>query len=113
MDDEGDFLRIRVTNVFHPWLIAEKVTFPVLMFIDGHTSHMSKYLSDYCSENQIEVVALYPNSTHLLQPLDVAVFKPLKAVWKKTVNQWRFSNDGRRMRRDEFAPMLLIYHVST
>lgn len=72
-----------VMNVFHPWLRSQNITFPVILFKDGHTSHLSKYLSDYCSKNEIEVVALYPNSTHLLQPLDVAVFRPLKLEWKK------------------------------
>lgn len=95
-----------ITNVFHPWLAAQKIPFPILLFIDGHTSHMSIHLSDYCSKNNIEVVALYPNSTHLLQPLDVAVFRPLKMEWKRFVTEWRFANDGRRMKREEFSPLL-------
>jgi len=39
------------------------------------------------------LVALYPNSTHILQPLDVGVFGPLKSRWKKIVKQWRVDNE--------------------
>lgn len=57
-----------ITNVFHPWLIKSNIPLPVVLFIDGHSSHLSLHLSNFCSNNGIEVVALYPNSTHLLQP---------------------------------------------
>jgi hypothetical protein len=30
-------------------------------------------------------VFLPPNSTHLCQPLDVAVFRPMKIAWRKSV----------------------------
>lgn len=30
------------------------------------------------------LIALYPNATHIIQPLDVAFFKALKVVWCKT-----------------------------
>jgi len=33
------------------------------------------------------LVPLYPNSTYILQSLDVAVFGPLKSRWKKIVKQ--------------------------
>lgn len=28
-----------VTNVFFPWLLQQKITLPVVLFLDGHTSH--------------------------------------------------------------------------
>lgn len=39
----------------------------------------------FCREKGIELVALYQNATHILQPLDVAFFHPLKNKWKKAV----------------------------
>nr|CAH7740422.1 unnamed protein product [Callosobruchus chinensis] len=32
--------------------------------------------------------ALPPNTTHILQPADVSVFKPVKQEWKNTVSRW-------------------------
>ncbi|KYN45032.1 hypothetical protein ALC56_00506, partial [Trachymyrmex septentrionalis] len=41
--------------------------------------------ANFCIKNNIELVALYSNATHLMQSLDVALFRPLKAIWKKTM----------------------------
>lgn len=43
------------------------------------------------------MICLFPNTTHILQPLDVSVFAPLKAKWKSTVHQWRVDNDGKEI----------------
>lgn len=92
-----------ITNVFVPWLDKNRVKRPILLFIDGHVSHMTYNLSHYCKQNKIEVIALYPNSTHLIQPMDVAVFKPLKTYWKKAVRQFHIDNDGAKLRKEHFS----------
>lgn len=78
-----------MANIFNPWA-KENVSFPIIFFVDGHTSHL--YLSRFCSENQIILIALYPNATHLLQPMDVAVFRSLKSGSKEQVCSWRIRN---------------------
>ncbi len=95
-----------VANIFHPWLIKEKVQLPVILFVDGHSSHGTLHLSEFCQKNQIVLIALYPNSTHFMQPMDVACFHPLKSGWKKAVRNWRFKNQGVRLKRENFAPLL-------
>src|SRR5947207_755068 len=49
-----------------------------LIICDGHDSHISAEFVDFANQNKIEIVLLPPHSSHLLQPLDVAVFGPLK-----------------------------------
>lgn len=94
-------------NVFYPWLVQNKIEFPVIVFCDGHSSHLTMALSDFCKENLIELVALYPNATQILQPMDdVAVFHPLKVSWKKAVFSFRIRNAGLPLRRDNFCPIL-------
>lgn len=95
-----------IANVFHPWLIKNQIDFPVILYLDGHVSHLTLALSEFCSENKIELIALYPNSTHFLQPMDVAVFHPLKNAWKKEVYNWRINNSATRLKRDNFCPLL-------
>ncbi|KYN50385.1 hypothetical protein ALC57_00022, partial [Trachymyrmex cornetzi] len=94
-----------ITNVFYLWLKTNNIVFPVVLFMDGHSSHLTLPLSNFCRQHEIELIALYPNATHILQPLDVAVFHPLKMVWKKTVNNWRLENNGERLKKDMFAPL--------
>ena len=51
---------------------------PVLLFTDGHKSHLNLDVIDLCWTNDIILFCLPPHTTHALQPLDVAVFKSLK-----------------------------------
>lgn len=92
-----------ITNIFLPWLKNENIERPILFFVDGHVSHMTHHLSKFCSANGIELFALFPNSTHLLQPMDVAVFRPLKNAWKKEVRNWRMENSGNKFQKHNFG----------
>ncbi|KAF2891146.1 hypothetical protein ILUMI_15027 [Ignelater luminosus] len=48
---------------------------------DGHVTHISVELIKLAQENQVAIIKLPPHTTHVLQPLDVAVFKGLKTKW--------------------------------
>ena len=62
-----------ITNVFYPWCVKNKI-----QFLDGHKSHLSLELSDFCRENNIILVALFPNATHIIQPCEVSIFTAYK-----------------------------------
>ncbi|CAK1589093.1 unnamed protein product [Parnassius mnemosyne] len=93
-----------IGNQFIPWLEKEKIVRPVLFFVDGHVSHLSMEVSQLCSQNDIVLVALYPNATHLLQPMDVSVFHTLKASWKEKALQHRLS--GGEVSKSNFCALL-------
>lgn len=95
-----------VANIFHPWLIKHNIPLPVILFVDGHVSHLTMELSEFCSQSNIILVALYPNATHILQPLDVGIFHPLKNAWKNGVHNFRNENEGAKLKRENFAPVL-------
>jgi hypothetical protein len=52
-----------------------------LLIIDGHESHCSVDFQDRCKEKKIITLCMPPHSSHLLQPLDVACFSPLKRLY--------------------------------
>lgn len=54
----------------------------------------------------IILVALYPNATRILQPADVAAFKPLKNGWNSKVIEWRRNHPGESLNKEKFAPLL-------
>lgn len=64
-------------NVLYPHL-KKGVKFPIILFVDGHCTHLTYEISQLCTNLEIILIALYPNSTHIPQPADVAAFKPLK-----------------------------------
>ncbi|XP_049860339.1 uncharacterized protein LOC126354618 [Schistocerca gregaria] len=71
-----------IANVFHPYLQENNILRPVILFVDGHKTHLTYYLSELCKDLKIILTYLYPNSTRILQPADVAAFRPLKSEWK-------------------------------
>ena len=49
---------------------------------DNLASHISTNVIELCKQHNIEFVCLPPNSTHILQPLDVGLYGPMKAHWR-------------------------------
>jgi hypothetical protein len=52
-----------------------------LLILDGHESHESLDFKLYCENHQIITICMPPHSSHLLQPLDVGCFSPLKKAY--------------------------------
>lgn len=92
-----------VANGLHQWIMEHNIKKPILFFVDGHRSHMSVELSRFCDENGIILYALPPNSTHMMQPADVAVFKPLKEYWRQAVRSWQSENEDKTLTKVYFA----------
>jgi hypothetical protein len=56
-----------------------------LLVLDGHESHVSADFQCYCKENKIVTLCMPAHSSHLLQPLDVGCFGPLKRSYGKEI----------------------------
>ncbi|KAF5724953.1 Fot5 transposase [Fusarium mundagurra] len=57
-----------------------------LLILDGHESHHSTDFEIYCEENNIITLCMPPHSSHLLQPLDVGCFGPLKKAYGREID---------------------------
>ncbi|XP_065363191.1 uncharacterized protein LOC135956584 [Calliphora vicina] len=97
-----------IANGVHNWLNDHNVQRPILLFVDGHKSHMTLELSQFCEDNNIILYALPPNTTHMLQPADVSVFKPLKQEWKNTIREWQLNPENicKVINKSTFCPLL-------
>ena len=56
-----------------------------LLILDGHESHQSLEFQELYKENNIYTLCMPPHSSHLLQPLDVGCFSPLKRAYSREV----------------------------
>jgi hypothetical protein len=71
--------------------------------LNGHESHHSADFEAVCKEHNIITLCMPPHSSHLLQPLDIALFKPLKRAYGKQVeNMMRTSLT--RVSKENFIP---------
>nr|XP_029732000.1 stress response protein NST1-like [Aedes albopictus] len=95
-----------IVRILHPYLVKHGIKLPVILFVDGHSSHNALEVADLCLSKGIVLIALYPNTTHITQPADVAVFKPLKSEWKRSVDEWRNEHQGCALTMPHFGRVL-------
>ena len=95
-----------VVNLFDDYLTENNITRPVILFLDGHSTHMTMQLSVKCEELQIIIYILPPNTTHILQPADVGIYKPFKTFWRQEVHAFQSSNPNRPLQRKHVAPLV-------
>lgn len=58
-----------------------------LLILDGHSSHATPEFDQYCTTNNIITLCMPAHTSHLLQPLDVSCFSPLKRSYGQEVQQ--------------------------
>ena len=54
-----------------------------LLILDGHGSHVTGSFIMHCMDHRIALMRLPPHTSHVLQPLDVGLFGPLKTALSK------------------------------
>ena len=70
-------------KVFIPQTRPQDPSEARLLVLDGHGSHESTEFMWECFQNNIHLLFLPPHTSHVLQPLDLAVFGPLKQAYRK------------------------------
>lgn len=68
---------------------ATKLDGPVVLIGDNLASHFSTTVIEATLKYNIKFITMPPMSTHLCQPLDVAVFRILKQNWRNILDRWR------------------------
>lgn len=74
-------------KVYEPFTRDKAAGRTRLLICDGHDSHISVKFIRHSIDNMIIILLLPPHSSHLMQPLDVGVFSPLKSAMTKHVNR--------------------------
>jgi hypothetical protein len=70
---------------------------PVLIIYDGHSTHIDQSIIETAIKENITILKLPPHSSHLLQPLDLSVFKSFKGTWDDKLIKWQRQNLGRKL----------------
>ncbi|XP_023311994.1 uncharacterized protein LOC111692299 [Anoplophora glabripennis] len=85
---------IKVFNHFveHARCSKEK---PAVLFLDNHDSHVSIEVINAARNSGVHLITFPPHSSHRLQPLDVAVYGPLKTRYNQACDDFLASNPGK------------------
>jgi hypothetical protein len=82
----NDELTLRWLKHFDEHTSKQQVGSKRLLILDGHGSHHTRQFIQYCDDHGIVPFGLPPHLTHLLQPLDVVIFQPLKHYHAKALD---------------------------
>lgn len=100
-------------DLFHQWfqwfveIVKPTSESPVLLLVDGHTSHTQNYnMLQFARKNHVVIICFPPHCTHRLQPLDVAVMKPLSTYYADAINTWMRQNPGRVLTEYEICALI-------
>lgn len=75
-------LAMKLMHHFHEQT-KDKNEYHRLLFFDGHISHCSSELVDFCRDRRIIIITYPPHTTHELQGLDDVPFAAMKKHWAK------------------------------
>ncbi|GFO21204.1 Jerky protein [Plakobranchus ocellatus] len=79
---------------------------PVVLIFDGHSSHLSINTVKLALKEQVIILKLPSNSTHVLQPLDVGVYGPVKTAWEDILVRFARQNLGAAVNKEIFPSLL-------
>lgn len=79
---------------------------PVLILLDGHNSHKTLDVINFCREHNIHLISSPPHTTHKLQPLDRTFIKSFKNVYHERCDMWIRANAGTRITDYDIAGLV-------
>ena len=78
---------------------------PLLLLLDGHSSHYNPEFIRFAAQKGVIVFALPPNTTHISQPLDGVCFKALKQCWDEQCSSFMSDNPGKTVTLYQFSEL--------
>jgi hypothetical protein len=74
-----------------------------LMILDGHNSHVILDVIVKANEAGLDMVTLPSHTSHEMQPLDVAVFKPFKTAFRAYRDIWNMIHKGQKTMKEDLV----------
>ena len=105
---DTELFKMWIKNVFEPYLTKKCILCPVLLIIDGVKVHINYEISTFCNKNDIFLYILFPNSTHLLQLLDLMTMGFVKTCYCDIAWKWVQENPFKMFDRDAFIEVFFL-----
>ena len=95
-----------LTKVFIPRTKPQDPQQRRLLILDGHGSHVQDQFMFECFKHHVHLLYLPAHTSHILQPLDLAIFSPLKASYRKWAHKLFIQTDTSAMGKSGFISCL-------
>ena len=100
-----DIFRKHLEEHFLPLVSPPSKEDPILLIYDGQASHKNPETIRWAWEEGIILFILPAHSSHLLQPLNVAVFGPMKKHYYNECSKYLFNHMGRIITKYEICAL--------
>lgn len=100
---ESEVFEMYLKKSFLPAIGYER---PVLLIYDGHANHVGLNIIKEARKANITILKVPAHTSHILQPLDLAVMKPFKDRWDQLLVQWQRMNVGAALSKKEFLRLI-------
>ena len=75
---------------------------PIVLFLDGHHSHLGIDFIELARSHNIHPFCLPAHTSHFLQPLDVGVYGPMKKTWKGVLKEYKTATRASNVTKQVF-----------
>jgi len=79
---------------------------PAVWICDGHVSHIGVELLENARKENVVILKLPPHTSHVLQPMGLTVFRPLKLKWDEEIIKWQHRNYARKLPKSTFSSII-------
>ncbi|XP_050400998.1 uncharacterized protein LOC126817869 [Patella vulgata] len=86
-------------DMFIPEVVERGVRRPVVLFVDGHSTHLTLDACDLCRENGIVLYCLLEHASHLMQPCDLQRIEKEKLKEQRKLERERNKNEREEKKR--------------
>ena len=106
-NSENGWINVEVfLECFKFFLANIPPVWPVLILMDGHGSHISIDVIEQARADNVHLLCLPAHTTHILQLLDVGVFKSFTGNFTKACTKYIADNPGRVVTTDKLASLV-------
>jgi hypothetical protein len=74
-----------------------------ILLLDGHGSHVSIDFLWQCRQSNIQLIFLPPHTSHVLQPLDLSCFSPIKSRYRSQIAELAYLDDSAPVKKNRFV----------
>ena len=106
MSENGWINKEICTLWFKHFISSIPPTRPQLLLLDGCSSHISSELALLGKQNDIDILLFPANLTHIMQPLDLTVFGPLKLYLQQEIKSRGFEVHNSTIKRYEICALI-------
>ena len=81
--------------------------------LDGHSTHFEPWSLEFSAKHDAIIFCLPPHTTHVCQPLDCSLFKPLKMQWRQECHKFYQKNPELVISKFNFCSVIRGAWLST